>query len=209
MIAEPIPFSPASERNKTPILEVLATVLPRAGVVLEIGSGTGQHVVHFASHLSRLQWQPADRAEYLPDLRRRLAMEGSGNVRDAIELDVLNDWPEEIFDAIYSANTAHIMSWPAVCAMFAGVARHLVEGGVFCLYGPFNEGGHFTAPSNEAFDARLRRENPAMGLRDIDALETLAQSHQLQLARRFPMPANNQILLFTLYGGPPNLSRST
>jgi len=198
VIAEPIPFSPASERNKGPILEVLDTVLPRAGVVLEIGSGTGQHVVYFASHLSHLQWQPADRAEYLPDLRRRLVMEGGANIRDAIELDVLKKWPEEVFDAIYSANTAHIMSWPAVCAMFAGVAMHLVDGGVFCLYGPFNEGGRFTAPSNEAFDARLRREDPAMGLRDIEALETIAQGHHLELTRRFPMPANNQILLFTL-----------
>lgn len=197
MIAEPIPFSPASERNKAPILEVLGTVLPRAGVVLEIGSGTGQHVVYFASHFPHLQWQPADRAEYLPDLRRRLATEGGANVRCAIELDVLSDWPIEVFDAIYSANTAHIMSWTAVCAMFAGVAMHLGDGCVFCLYGPFNEGGHFTAPSNEAFDARLRREDPTMGLRDISALETLAQRHHLELTRRFPMPANNQILLFT------------
>ena len=197
MIVEPIPFSAASERNKAPILEVLKSVLPHAGVVLEIGSGTGQHVVHFANHLPHLQWQPADRADYLPDLRRRLSMEGGANIRGAIELDVLAEWPEKVFDAVYSANTAHIMGWPAVCAMFAGVSTHLVDGGVFCLYGPFNEGGKFTAPSNEAFDARLKREDPAMGLRDVDALETLARSHHLSLTRRFPMPANNQVLLFT------------
>ena len=197
MIAQPLAFSPASERNKAPILEALRTVLPAAGEVLEIGSGTGQHVVYFASYLPQLQWQPADRADYLPDLRRRLALEGGANIRSAIELDVLGDWPEPVFDAVYSANTAHIMSWPAVCAMFAGVAMHLKKAGVFCLYGPFNVGGQFTAPSNEDFDARLRREDPVMGLRDVEALESLAQSHHLKLSARFSMPANNMVLVFT------------
>ena len=202
MIVAPVGFSAASERNKAPILEVLDKILPRTGVVLEIGSGTGQHAVHFARHLEGLQWQPSDQADYLPDLRRRLVAEGTANIRDAIELDVLGQWPEEKFDAAYSANTAHIMRWPAVCAMFAGVSAHVVEGGVFALYGPFNVAGQFTAPSNEAFDVRLKQENPAMGLRDIEALETLAEGQNLELTGRHSMPANNMILVFTRQGLP-------
>lgn len=196
MIVAPVGFSAASERNKAPILEALAKVLPSTGTVLEIGSGTGQHVVHFARHLAGLEWQPSDRAEYIPDLRRRLLAEGSANIRDAIELDVLGPWPEEIFDAVYSANTSHIMEWPAVREMFSGVSAHLADGGLFPLYGPFNVGGRFTAPSNEAFDARLKQENPEMGLRDIEALESLAAEHNLKLTERHAMPANNLILVF-------------
>ena len=200
MISSQLPFSAASERNKSPILEALRQVLPARGDVLEVGSGTGQHVVHFAACLPQLYWQPSDRCEYLPDLERRVQLEGGANVRPPIRLDVLDQWPEERFAAIYSANTAHIMSWPAVCAMFEGVSRHLEPGGVFCLYGPFNQGGRFTAPSNAAFDAQLRKENPVMGIRGIEDLESLAGGLQLQLDRRFQMPANNQLLVFVRAG---------
>ena len=193
---ETLPFAPACERNKQPILAVLRQVLPNNGTVLEIGSGTGQHVVHFAAYLPELQWQPADRPEYLPGLRHRLQVEGSANIHSPILLDVLEQWPDQVFDAVYSANTAHIMAWPAVCAMFAGVAPRLVMGGVFCLYGPFNEKGKFTAPSNAAFDAQLRRENPQMGLRDVESLESLAFDQQMSLKHRFQLPANNQLLVF-------------
>jgi len=193
---EELPFSPASDRNKQPILEALKQVLPASGTVLEIGSGTGQHVVYFARQLPGLGWQPSDRTEYLPGLEQRLQREGGGNILPPIMLDVLEQWPEQEFDAVYSANTAHIMGWPAVCAMFAGVASRLVNGGAFCLYGPFNEDGAFTAPSNAAFDAQLRRENPEMGLRDIEALEALALDRQMNPTQRFQMPANNQMLVF-------------
>ena len=193
---ETLPFAPACERNKQPILAVLRQVLPNNGTVLEIGSGTGQHVVHFAAYLPELQWQPADRPEYLPGLRHRLQVEGSANIHSPILLDVLEQWPDQVFDAVYSANTAHIMAWPAVCAMFAGVAPRLVMGGVFCLYGPFNEKGKFTAPSNAAFDVQLRRENPQMGLRDVESLESLAFDQQMSLKHRFQLPANNQLLVF-------------
>ncbi len=191
-----LPFSPACERNKQAICHVLRQVLPDRGTVLEIGSGTGQHVVHFASQLPQLHWQPSDRAEYLAGLRHRLQLEGGSNIQPPVRLDVLEQWPEQVFDAVYSANTAHIMGWPAVCAMFAGIAPRLVMGGVFCLYGPFNENGTFTAPSNAAFDAQLRRENPQMGLRDIEGLESLALDQHLSLKQRFQLPANNQILVF-------------
>jgi len=191
-----LPFSPASERNKQPIWEVLEQVLPRTGTVLEIGSGTGQHVVYFAARRPSLTWQPSDRQEYLPGLKQQLTAEGGSNIRSPILLDVLNPWPDHIYDAVYSANTAHIMGWPAVCAMFAGVAPRLPKGGFFCLYGPFNEDGKFTAPSNAAFDAQLRRQDPQMGLRDISALESFAGAQDLSLRQKIRLPANNQILLF-------------
>jgi len=191
-----LPFSPACERNKHPIWEVLRQALPGSGTVLEIGSGTGQHVVHFAAQRPELLWQPSDRPDYMPGLLQRLQREGGSNILPPITLDVLETWPAEDFDAVYSANTSHIMGWQAVCAMFAGVASRLRRGGVFCLYGPFNEQGRFTAPSNAAFDAQLRCENPQMGLRDVEAVEALASGLRISLVRKFPLPANNQILLF-------------
>ncbi len=193
-----LPFAAACERNKKPIFAVLQEVLPEKGTVLEIGSGTGQHVVFFAPQQPKLHWQPSDRKEYLPGLSRRLAAEGCSNILPLIELDVMQSWPAQNFAAVYSANTAHIMDWQAVCAMFKGVSQRLLPGGPFCLYGPFNERGTFTAPSNAAFDAQLKCENPAMGIRDIEALESLASSQQMQLERRFSLPANNQLLLFRL-----------
>lgn len=202
MNASDLPFSPACEKNKAPILEVLERVLPASGTVLEIGSGTGQHVVHFSARLPLLKWQPSDRRDYLPGLQQRLKMEGGINIYQPILLDVLKEWPAGPFDAVYSANTAHIMSWEAVCAMFTGVARRLSQGGVFCLYGPFNEGGEFTAPSNAAFDQQLRREDSRMGVRDIGALETLASGQQMLLTQRNAMPANNQLLVFIHSGSP-------
>jgi len=196
MSAIGLPCSPACERNKQPIWEVLEQVLPRTGTVLEIGSGTGQHVAYFAARRPGLMWQPSDRPEYLPGLKQRLAEEGGDNIHSPILLDVLERWPDRIYEAVYSANTAHIMGWPAVQAMFAGVSQRLTDGGYFCLYGPFNEDGAFTAPSNEAFDAQLRRQDPQMGLRDIADLRSLAVDHGMSLIQKIPLPANNQILLF-------------
>ncbi|MGH8035913.1 MAG: DUF938 domain-containing protein, partial [Lysobacterales bacterium] len=196
MILSGLPFSPACERNKGPILEALQQVLPHRGTVLEIGSGTGQHLVHFSACLPGLQWQPSDREENLPGLHMRIQKEGGANILPPITLDVLGQWPEPGYESIYSSNTAHIMSWMGVCAMFEGVAHHLTGKGVFCLYGPFNENGDFTAPSNAAFHEQLKRENPEMGLRDIGDLEILAASQQLQLVQRFSLPANNQLLQF-------------
>jgi cyclopropane fatty-acyl-phospholipid synthase-like methyltransferase len=195
------PFSPACERNKGPILAVLEQVLPRDGTVLEIGSGTGQHVVYFSAHLPHLRWQPSEREENLAGLRLRLQNEGGANILPPLTLDVRGAWPNTQFEAVFSANTAHIMSWAGVCDLFAGVAHHLAGSGVFCLYGPFNENGEFTAPSNAAFHEQLRRENPEMGLRDITDLENLADRQQLRLVNRFSLPANNQILQFSFAPG--------
>ena len=124
-----LPFSDACERNKAPILEVLLQELPEQGKLLEIGSGTGQHLVHFAPRFPGLEWQPSDRSEYLEGLTARIELEASSNVRPAIELDVLRPWQAGTFDAVFSANTAHIMSWSAVCAMFEGTGAHLLIGG--------------------------------------------------------------------------------
>jgi SAM-dependent methyltransferase len=191
-----LPFADACERNKVPIMEVLAAMLPRSGRVLEIGSGTGQHVVFFAGRLPGLIWQPSDRKENLPGLTARIDVEGGPNVLRALELDVMGPWPDGPYDAVFSANTSHIMAWDEVEAMFRGIGSLLAAGGPFCLYGPFNEGGRHTAPGNAAFDAELRRRNPRMGLRDVEALEAEAMRYRMLLERRFSMPANNQILVF-------------
>jgi len=196
MTSHSLPFSEACERNKEPILEVLRPLLPERGHLLEIGSGTGQHVVHFAPHCPTLTWQPTERREHLPGLNARIRLEGQANILPAIELDVAGPWPDRCFAAVYSANTAHIMSWIAVCAMFAGVGRRLVPQGVFCLYGPFKEAGSHTAPSNAEFDRQLQARDPVMGLRDIEALEELARTSGLQLEQRRELPANNQLLVF-------------
>ena len=196
-----LPFSESCERNKKPILGALDQVLPATGLVLEIGSCTGQHIVFFARALPHLAWQPSDQEIYLAGLSSRIGQEGSQNILDAIELDVTTAWPDRRFDAVYSANTAHIMSWPSVCSMFAGVGEILRRGGIFCLYGPFNEEGRFTSKSNEDFDRSLRARDPAMGIRDIEALETLAHGHQLVLAEQVRLPANNRLLVFRKIGG--------
>jgi SAM-dependent methyltransferase len=191
-----LPFAEACERNKAPILACLERLLPGRGRVLEIGSGTGQHVVHFAPRFARLSWQPSEQRELLPGLNARIRCEACANVLPAIELDVFGAWPDREFAAVYSANTAHILAWRGVCAMFSGVGRRLRSGGPFCLYGPFNIGGRFTSASNEAFDQALRERNPDMGLRDAEALDSLARDHQMSLQESIRMPANNLLLVF-------------
>ena len=191
-----LPFSPACERNKVPIGDALEDVLPVGGDVLEIGSGTGQHVVYLASRFARLRWQPSDRADCLPGLVARVEQEAGENVLPPVELDVCGEWPARRFDAAYSANTAHIMGWDAVCSMFAGVGACLKTGGVFCLYGPFNEQGQYTSASNAEFDRDLRLRDPAMGIRDRESLESLAEDQGMSLRNVFKLPANNQLLVF-------------
>jgi cyclopropane fatty-acyl-phospholipid synthase-like methyltransferase len=191
-----LPYSEACERNKQPILEVLQLALPRQGQVLEIGSCTGQHAVFFAAALTGLTWQPSDQAEYLSGLTARIQEQGTENILEALQLDVTKSWPERHFNAAYSANTAHIMDWVAVCSMFAGVGKGLLNDGVFCLYGPFNENGAFTSQSNEVFDRSLRARDPGMGIRDLEALEKLALGHNLYFEKQYPLPANNSLLVF-------------
>ncbi|MBV6422356.1 MAG: hypothetical protein NAOJABEB_00134 [Steroidobacteraceae bacterium] len=193
----PTPESPASERNKRPILEVIAPVFAQTRLVLEIGSGTGQHAVFFARALSHLRWQPSDRADWLPILRERCAREGPANLAVPIELDVsLSRWPAEGADGVFTANTLHIMAWPEVQALFAGVGRVLRRPGSLAVYGPFRYAGAFTTPSNAAFDESLRARDPASGIRDFEAVDALARAEGLALVADYAMPANNQLLVW-------------
>jgi len=192
-----LPFSSAAERNQQPILDQLRVLIPENGSVLEIGSGTGQHAVYFTQELPGLLWQPSDREENLAGLKARIAAEGNESILPPIRLDVVYDsWPGYAYDAAFSANTAHIMPWDAVEAMFAGVADHLDTHARFCLYGPFNIGDCFTSESNAHFDARLRAEDSRMGIRDMALLESLAATHQMPIEQKLAMPANNFILVF-------------
>ncbi|NOR19245.1 MAG: DUF938 domain-containing protein [Xanthomonadales bacterium] len=192
-----IPYSGAAERNREPILEQLQGLLPSQGTVLEIGSGTGQHAVFFSENLPHLLWQPSDREMNLGGLKTCFSAQGNERIQPILKLDVIKDpWPGRSYEAIYSANTAHIMPWEVVVAMFAGVAAHLLPGARFFLYGPFNINDQFTSEGNEQFDARLRAEDPRRGIRDMRAIEELASLHHMQLEQQIAMPANNFILVF-------------
>lgn len=192
------PFSPACERNREPILAVLAEVFARAHAVLEIGSGTGQHAVYFARELPHLQWYPSDRAEYHAGIDAWRADEGTENLHPPVLLDVnMPQWPAvDGVDAVFSANTAHIMSWHEVCRMLRGVAAMLPDGAPFCLYGPFNRDGEFTSDSNREFHQSLQLRMPHMGLRDIDALREEAGPQGLMLEAVHELPANNLMLVW-------------
>jgi len=194
------PFSIAAERNRHPILERLQVLLPSTGTVLEIGSGTGQHATFFAEKLPNLLWQPSDREENLTGLEARFKAESTENILPLMKLDVVSDpWRGCAFNAVYSANTAHIMHWDAVIAMFSGVAAHLLNEGLFCLYGPFNIDNRFTSESNAQFDAQLRAQDPQMGIRDMAVVESLAVLHKMRLEQKLAMPANNFLLAFKKY----------
>lgn len=191
------PWSDACERNKGPILQALRTVLRDVGHVLEIGSGTGQHAVWFGAALPGTIWQTSDLAVNHGGIRQWIDEAGLPNVLPPIDLDVTREpWPVAHADAVFSANTAHIMSWSAVDAMFRGIGRILAPGGCFYLYGPFRYGGHHTSESNERFDAALRRENAHMGVRDFEALDSLAQASGLAFVDDLPLPANNRLLVW-------------
>ena len=189
------PYCEACERNREPILAVLRRIFAERRRVLEIGSGTGQHAAYFAPELPHLAWQASDVADYLEGIR---AWVGDGV--PPIELDVDATWPAIEADAAFSANTAHIMSWPQVERMFEGVARILPQWGLFALYGPFHYGGRPTSGSNARFDAMLRARDPASGVRDFEHIQTLAAHCGLAFLEDNTMPANNRLLVFKKKG---------
>ncbi len=192
------PRSEACERNREPILQVLRQWFTQPGTAVEIGSGTGQHAVHFATNLPHLQWQPTDCEENLAGIGAWVSEAALPNLSTPLKLDVRDSaWPVQTADYAFSANTSHIMGWPEVELMFAGIGRILRPGGVFCLYGPFNREGRFTSESNQAFDASLRERDPKMGLRDDQALRTLARQHGLAFTAEHAMPANNRLLIWS------------
>ena len=189
------PFSEACEQNREPILAVLRRVFRRPGLVLEVGSGTGQHAAWLPQFLPHLTWQPTDVAGNLPGIRAWLAEAALPNVVEPLVLDV-SHWPWPVTDAdyVFSANTAHIMSWPVVESFFAGAGRVLRAGGDFCLYGPFSRDGRHTAESNARFDRWLRVRDPESGVRDVVDLDRLAATAGLRLRDDLAMPVNNRIL---------------
>ena len=188
------PHAPATDRNRDPILSVLRERFSDRHSVLEIGSGTGQHAVYFAGALPWLRWQTSDVAGHLPGIQLWLDEAGLPNTPAPVALDLREDWPDVSFDAVFSANTLHIMGWPEVQRLFQALGRHMPPGGLLTVYGPFNYGGRFTSDSNAAFDASLRAGNPASGLRDVEAVHALAATAGLQLVEDRAMPANNRCI---------------
>ena len=186
----------AADRNKGPILEVLEQILPERGLVLEIASGAGRHVAYFASALAGPVWQPS---EPDPELRRVVSAAAAGlpNVREPLDLDVLrHPWPIAGADAIVNINMIHVAPWAATEALMRGAAEVLVNGGILYMYGPYRRFGGHTAPSNAAFDDRLRAQNEHWGLRDMEEVERAAGEAGLSLERTVAMPANNFSLVF-------------
>lgn len=190
------PHSVACERNREPILEVLKQHFAGRRRVLEIGSGTGQHAVHFAAALPEIAWQTSDLEPNLPGIGRWLGEARLPNLPPPLALDVFGPWPAAQFDAVFTANTLHIMSWEGVRALFAALPGVLTEEGVLAVYGPFNYDGSFTSASNAAFDAWLRQRSPDSAIRDFGAVDALAQSIGLRLVEDRAMPANNRTLVW-------------
>lgn len=190
------PFSQACENNRHPIFAILERVLADRRRVLEIGSGTGQHAAYFAPRLPHLQWQTSDRRENHPGINAWIDDSGADNLLRPLDLDVTGPWPEQTFDAAFSANTCHIMPWSAVEALFAGLGRVLTATAVVALYGPFKYNGAYTSASNENFDHFLRSQDPEQGIRDAGDIVALAAAIGLALVEDNAMPANNQLLVF-------------
>lgn len=191
------PYSESCEQNQAPILEILRETLPNQQRVLEIASGTGQHAVYFGRALSHLTWQTSELAQNHEGILAWLNEAQLPNVLPPVAIDV-NDgqWPIEIVDTVFNANTVHIISWPEVERMFAGIARVLSAGGILCLYGPFNYEGKFTSESNARFDVWLKSRNKNSGVRDFEAINRLAETYGFFLLRDVAMPSNNRTLVW-------------
>lgn len=191
------PFAESCVQNRDPILAVLRQVFADRSHVLEIASGTGQHAVYFGAALPHLTWQTSELPENHAGIRLWLAEADLPNVRAPLALDV-NDpvWPIDRTDAIFNANTVHIIGWPAVEHLFAGIGRVLAPGGKLAIYGPFNYGGRYTSDSNARFDAWLKARDPASGVRDFEALDALARGQGLCLLADHAMPSNNRTLVW-------------
>ena len=191
------PYSESCEQNQAPILEILRETLANQKHVFEIASGTGQHAVYFGRALPHLTWQTSELAQNHEGILAWLNEAQLSNVLPPVAIDVNHDrWPIEIVDTVFNANTVHIISWPEVERMFAGIARVLSAGGILCLYGPFNYEGRFTSESNARFDVWLKSRNKNSGVRDFEAINRLAETYGLFLLRDVAMPSNNRTLVW-------------
>lgn len=191
------PFSESCVQNREPILAVLRGLFADRSHVLEVGSGTGQHAVYFGAELTHLRWQTADVPQHHEGIRLWLAEAGLANVLPPLALDVnQTGWRSGRYDAMFSANTLHIMSWPEVEKFFEGVGEILESGGILAVYGPFNYNRAFTSESNARFDAWLKARDPASGVRDFEAVDALARAQGLHLQQDIAMPANNRTLVW-------------
>ena len=189
--------APATERNRDAIAAVLRAELPASGTVLEVASGTGEHVAHFAPLFPALDWQPSDGdPQALPSIAAWSAESHATNIRPPIHLDAAADWPIRRADAVLCVNMVHISPWEATVGLFAGCAALLPAGAPLVLYGPYLQPGVETAPSNLAFDRSLRSRDPAWGLRDLSAMDRLAAQHGFARTARHAMPANNLTLVY-------------
>jgi cyclopropane fatty-acyl-phospholipid synthase-like methyltransferase len=190
------PNAPSCERNRDPILEVLRTHFAGCRQVLEIGSGTGQHAIHFASAMPDLLWQCTDRSEYLPGIRLWLDEAQLPNTPAPLMLDVGGPWPARRYDAVFSANTLHIMSWDEVELLFSRLPEVTTEHATLAIYGPFNYDGHYTSQSNAAFDDWLQERGSHMRIRDAEAVDALAEIAGFELIDDIAMPANNRLRIW-------------
>lgn len=192
-----LPYSQACENNKAPILSVLNQAFANCRQVLEIGSGTGQHAVYFASQLAHLSWHSSDQPCNLPALAERIHRAALANLPFPLALDISGDSaPAQRFDGIFTANTLHIMSWSLVKRLFSRLDEFAAQEATLCIYGPFNYQGQFTSASNQAFDASLKSRDPAMGIRNSEDILQLAAAQGFLLQQDIAMPANNRLLWF-------------
>jgi len=190
------PFSQACENNKDPILQVISTVFCHPTTVWEIGSGTGQHACYFASHLPHVEWQPTDRPENIPGISLWQEEMQLANLKPALTLDVTDAvWPCSAIDALFTANTLHIMSWDEVQIFFDRLTEYLNLKAFVCIYGPFNYNGAYTSDSNALFDQWLKSRNALSGIRNFEDIMFLATSSGFSLMSDIAMPANNRLLV--------------
>lgn len=191
------PFSQACENNKDAILQVLRAELADSRKVLEVGSGTGQHAVYFSEHLPHLSWQTSDQTHYHSGIRQWMAESGLSNIRDPMPLDVREyAWGESLYDAVFTANSLHIMALASAKHFISQVAKALRDDGCFLVYGPFNYQGAYTSESNARFDVWLKQQDPLSAIRDFEMLDKYARSGGLKLAGDYTMPANNRLLVW-------------
>lgn len=191
------PFSQACENNKGAILEVLQIELANSRLVLEVGSGTGQHAVHFAQHLQHLVWRTSDQTLYHSGIMQWIEEANLPNIRAPLSLDVREyAWGNTLYDTVFTANSLHIMALDTVQYFVSNVARALEDGGRFIAYGPFNYRGEYTSESNARFDVWLKQQDPLSSIRDFETLDLCAKSGGLRLDQDYDMPSNNRLLVW-------------